>query len=566
MKKILFSILLFCCLHKGNAQNVGIGTTTPQANLHVNGTFKLLNGVVVNGISADTTFSNSNDSLLTTQKAIKKYVQKGAWAPVAPSTVKYLKFADSTSENIGASPTGIFAAGNYVYSLVFTSSRLCIFDVSNPANIVSRGFTSTNLYIPVSVYVQGNYAYVASRGNSRLCIFDISNPDAIVAKGFISTNLSAPKSVKVQGNYAYLVSDLGLSIYDISNPDAIVARGVTNTNLVSPQALCVQGNYAYVASRGNNNLCIFDITDPNAIVPKAFVNVGAINLNTVDVEGNFAYVAGISGGNILRYNISNPDNIAVAGASPFIGLGIVSVRVKGNYVFAVSDNDRKLSVVDFSIQFAARLYDSRNFVSNFQDLLDGYLFVTDNACYVAMTSPDKLFVYTFKAGDKALSLDTAGNISYIDAPWQTNNENGIDNIYTMRTRVGIGLSIPSSTLHIAGQVTATGYITASDLRYKSGIGPLVNPLHTLQQLTGVSYFFNKQKFPGYEFPDQLQYGFIAQEVEKVLPNIVSTGKDGFKAVNYQQVIPLLTESIKIQQQQIELLQQQIDELKKMIKN
>ncbi len=60
------------------SQNVGVGTTSPQAKLHVNGTFRLQHGVSVNGISNDTTFSSGSDSLLVTQLAIKRYAQNGA--------------------------------------------------------------------------------------------------------------------------------------------------------------------------------------------------------------------------------------------------------------------------------------------------------------------------------------------------------------------------------------------------------------------------------------------------------------------------------------------------------
>ena len=55
--------------------------------------------------------------------------------------------------------------------------------------------------------------------------------------------------------------------------------------------------------------------------------------------------------------------------------------------------------------------------------------------------------------------------------------------------------------------------------------------------------------------DKVNYGFIAQEVEKVLPEIVSTDKDGYKSVNYQNTIAILIEGMKEQQKQI-------DELKK----
>jgi hypothetical protein len=61
--------------------------------------------------------------------------------------------------------------------------------------MVAKGFINTNLSNPSSVVVQGNYAYVTSQSNDRLCIYDISNPDNILARGTIEQNLINPNTV-----------------------------------------------------------------------------------------------------------------------------------------------------------------------------------------------------------------------------------------------------------------------------------------------------------------------------------------------------------------------------------
>jgi hypothetical protein len=112
-----------------------------------------------------------------------------------------------------------------------------------------------------------------------------------------------------------------------------------------------------------------------------------------------------------------------------------------------------------------------------------------------------------------------------------------------------------------GTVNATAYNITSDARFKTHIQPLCQPLQLLQQLRGVSYYFDTQQFPNRAFPQQLQYGFLAQEVEQVMPQAVHTGNDGYKSVNYSAIIPLLTESIKALQKEVEILQQTIKTLK-----
>jgi hypothetical protein len=64
-----------------------------------------------------------------------------------------------------------------------------------------------------------------------------------------------------------------------------------------------------------------------------------------------------------------------------------------------------------------------------------------------------------------------------------------------------------------------------------------------------------------------QMGFIAQEIEKVLPNSVSTVKseDAIKSVDYISIIPVLTKALQEQQQMINKQQAEIDELRQLIK-
>ena len=62
------------------------------------------------------------------------------------------------------------------------------------------------------------------------------------------------------------------------------------------------------------------------------------------------------------------------------------------------------------------------------------------------------------------------------------------------------------------------------------------------------------------------YGVIAQEIEEVMPELVITRENGYKAVNYEKIIPLLIESIKEQQNAIVAQQTEIKELRELINN
>lgn len=158
------------------------------------------------------------------------------------------------------------------------------------------------------------------------------------------------------------------------------------------------------------------------------------------------------------------------------------------------------------------------------------------------------------------NLSNAGAIGYNAKVLQSNSfiigGTGPDAV-----NVGIGLLSPVSRLHVNGTITATAPLNViSDVKYKTNITPLQNATGIIQQLRGVSYDWKRIDFPEMNFPPDHQIGFIAQEVEKVIPGIISTDSQGNKSISYTSVIPLLVESLKEQQREIEVLKLLVEKL------
>jgi hypothetical protein len=126
--------------------------------------------------------------------------------------------------------------------------------------------------------------------------------------------------------------------------------------------------------------------------------------------------------------------------------------------------------------------------------------------------------------------------------------------------VGIGITLPAAKLHVNGTIMATGTITPSDIRYKKDIHPINDALKKIMNLSGYSYSLRTDEFPEMSFETKKQIGVIAQEVEKVLPEVVVTLQSGYKTVDYPKLIPLLIQGMKEQQQQIEELKKLVAEL------
>lgn len=140
--------------------------------------------------------------------------------------------------------------------------------------------------------------------------------------------------------------------------------------------------------------------------------------------------------------------------------------------------------------------------------------------------------------------------------------NGKNLVFSGTGSVGIGTS-PSATakLDVAGTVKASAIDYNSDERLKKNITEIKSSQEIINKLRPVSYFWNENgKKKGGNA--QLQYGLVAQEVEKVLPNIVSTDHDGYKSVNYNELIPLLLQTVQEQGKKIEELQKELQHLKK----
>jgi hypothetical protein len=121
--------------------------------------------------------------------------------------------------------------------------------------------------------------------------------------------------------------------------------------------------------------------------------------------------------------------------------------------------------------------------------------------------------------------------------------------------LGIGMAASAT----AGRIDATNDIVAfssSDIRFKENITPIENALDKISKISGNTYDWkaeNKAEH-GYEGND---VGVIAQEIEAVLPQLVQTRENGFKAVKYDKLVALLIQGIKEQQIQIEELKAKI---------
>jgi hypothetical protein len=158
------------------------------------------------------------------------------------------------------------------------------------------------------------------------------------------------------------------------------------------------------------------------------------------------------------------------------------------------------------------------------------------------------------------SVDKSFEEAYIDGI-----RLGVGGTTTIDTRGGnlvisaaIGSSVSISTITtISADLNVTGDITAfytSDQRLKDNVTPIDDPLAKVLSISGNTYNWNEKSGKSGE-----DVGVIAQEVLEVLPQAVTTRDNGYLAVDYQRIVPLLVEAVKELSAKVEMLEQKLQD-------
>jgi hypothetical protein len=138
----------------------------------------------------------------------------------------------------------------------------------------------------------------------------------------------------------------------------------------------------------------------------------------------------------------------------------------------------------------------------------------------------------------------------------------IESTYNMAT----GGGPMNLVLQANGNVCSSGaFVSCSDERFKKDVHGLTKSLDKIMQLDGVNYYWDLEKF-GERFNNaNMQTGFMAQQVQEVMPELVSTDTDGYLAVDYSKLSPYMVEAIKEQQQTISELNKSLHQKEQELK-
>lgn len=172
---------------------------------------------------------------------------------------------------------------------------------------------------------------------------------------------------------------------------------------------------------------------------------------------------------------------------------------------------------------------------------------------VASTGALSVASLTVSTGDIAFSTATGKGLK--DSQGDLNLEVRTDGIKITSLGVGTNSSGTAGEIRAANEITA---YYASDARLKENVITISDALTKLEKINGVEFDWSQQHIDnrggedGY-FVRKHDVGVIAQQIEEILPEAVATRDDGYKAVRYEKIVPLLIEAIKDLNKQVQEL-------------
>jgi hypothetical protein len=167
--------------------------------------------------------------------------------------------------------------------------------------------------------------------------------------------------------------------------------------------------------------------------------------------------------------------------------------------------------------------------------------------------------YSFAAGSQAKAMHN-GAFVWADSQFANFASTGV-NQFLIRAAGGMGINTNNPAgyaLNVNGNISCISLAQTSDARFKTHVATLDNALAQVLALRGVTFDWDRQTWKEQNFPEGRQIGFLAQEVEQVLPELVSKDRQGYKSVVYQNVVPVLVEAMKQQQSQMDAQQKQLE--------
>jgi hypothetical protein len=312
--------------------------------------------------------------------------------------------------------------------------------------------------------------------------------------------------------------DFSLSDAGATSPPVkvrILSNGNVGIGTTSPtEKIDVDGN---IRIRGNRGV-YFDTT-------------GAVASNYITVTNDYWTTIHCNRGNTSTINLTNGNGIT------FFESSIERMRIATGGNVGIGTNSP-------AVRLSGKVLSLNDTGANLQSSIE--LLRNGNSSGEIFVNSDNMVIGSYETG--------------IPLVFRTQNNERM--CITSSGNVGIGTTSPSYKLHVEGNVSGISIYAShdiaafSDITVKKDVQKIENAIEKVKELNGYTYVRTDDE------TNTRRAGVIAQEVQKVLPEVVSANPDGTLNVAYSNMIALLIEGMKEQQATIERLQSEINELKK----
>ena len=486
--------------------------------------------------------------------------------------------------------TGNFTTGNIVTGIVTTLS-------GTTATYNTGNFTNGNIVTGVVTTLSGTTA-TYNTGN-----FTTGNIVTGVVTTLTSTNATLTN-----------INSTGISTLGVTSATNLTTQNINNFGITTTNSLNIGATQVISSARQLQNISSLDATTTATIesaiqnAPNTFADLqvtgistftnGPVFIGSGTSTGTSSQPLQVTGGAYVSGNlgvgVTNPDaklSVFSSGASNAIKNATNATNGYSYYILqntGASGREYHFglggSTVGGVLAGSAYLYDATAGVTRWYTDSSGNFIVGSASATGTASQPLQVTGGAYVSGNLGIGITNTSNkleviggnvrfstasqgdvtithsnlVSTIKGGTTTQVALGAGNIEAIRINtsgsVGVGTTNPTSTLHVVGNAYITGVTTStdfdslSDINLKTNINQIADPLEKVMQIRGVTFNWKEG--------NRNSAGVIAQEIEKVLPELVHGGET--KTVNYNGLIGLLIECVKKQQEEIDELKRKVN--------